>query len=620
MLSTGLNRIVKKDGFSVFVHSDSKTNGFPLNSHIHLSELSWITLFGKKDNSHHYHSSDRARANHTGTQDIVSTTTGTLTVARGGTGAVDAPTARTNLGVEIGIDVQAWDATLQSISALGTAADRIAYTTALDTWAETMLTSFARTVLDDADAVTVRTTLGVAIGSDVQAYDATLQSLSALGTAADKIAYTTALDTWAETPLTAFARTLIDDADAAAGRVTLEVVIGTNVQAWAANLDTWATKVPPAGTVADTAYVDLLVTGLLEFKGDIDASLNPDYPAANKGDTYLITVAGKIGGAFGKTVNIGDMVVAKEDNAGGNEAAVGTSWFVVESNRDQASETVKGVAELATQAETDAGVDDERIVTPLKLVNLPAITDAFKKSTDDTDDITEGATNKFLSVADKTDLTDAGDSALHFHATDRARANHTGTQDIDSSTAGTLPITRGGTGNTAATAAFDALAPTTTQGDVIYHDGSDNVRLAKGTKNQQLSMNSGATAPEWQANRKFVELRCLDKDTAHTVTTNIRGDWEAPFGGTFNNVFAYVDTAGTTGVGTVDINKNAVTIISTKITIDSTEKTSRTAVTPPVISVTTFVKGDIITIDIDGIQTTPAKGLAVLLDVSLTDF
>ena len=32
-----------------------------------------------------------------------------------------------------------------------------------------------------------------------------------------------------------------------------------------------------------------------------------------------------------------------------------------------ASETVKGVAELATQAETDAGEDDERIVTPLKL-------------------------------------------------------------------------------------------------------------------------------------------------------------------------------------------------------------------------------------------------------------
>lgn len=36
-----------------------------------------------------------------------------------------------------------------------------------------------------------------------------------------------------------------------------------------------------------------------------------------------------------------------------------------------ASETVAGVAELATQAETDAGTDDARIVTPLKLNTWP---------------------------------------------------------------------------------------------------------------------------------------------------------------------------------------------------------------------------------------------------------
>ncbi len=60
-----------------------------------------------------------------------------------------------------------------------------------------------------------------------------------------------------------------------------------------------------------------------------------------------------------------------------------------------------------------------------------------------------------------------------------------------------LGIGSGGTGQSTATAAFDALAPTTTQGDVIYHNGSDNVRLAKGTAGQVLTMNAGATAPEW---------------------------------------------------------------------------------------------------------------------------
>ena len=61
----------------------------------------------------------------------------------------------------------------------------------------------------------------------------------------------------------------------------------------------------------------------------------------------------------------------------------------------------------------------------------------------------------------------------------------------------TTPISAGGTGQTTATAAFDALAPTTTQGDTIYYNGTDNVRLAKGTAGQALVMNSGATAPEW---------------------------------------------------------------------------------------------------------------------------
>ena len=62
---------------------------------------------------------------------------------------------------------------------------------------------------------------------------------------------------------------------------------------------------------------------------------------------------------------------------------------------------------------------------------------------------------------------------------------------------GAVPIANGGTGQTSATAAFDALAPTTTQGDMIYFNGTDNVRLAKGTAGQAIVMNSGATAPEW---------------------------------------------------------------------------------------------------------------------------
>ena len=55
--------------------------------------------------------------------------------------------------------------------------------------------------------------------------------------------------------------------------------------------------------------------------------------------------------------------------------SVADDVFLV-SNPPPASETVQGIAELATQAEVDAGTDDERIVTPLKLAAFPAVNQA----------------------------------------------------------------------------------------------------------------------------------------------------------------------------------------------------------------------------------------------------
>ena len=46
-----------------------------------------------------------------------------------------------------------------------------------------------------------------------------------------------------------------------------------------------------------------------------------------------------------------------------------------------------------------------------------------------------------------------------------------------------LPITNGGTGQTTQTAAFDALSPTTTKGDIIVYNGTDNVRVPVGVTN-----------------------------------------------------------------------------------------------------------------------------------------
>lgn len=121
---------------------------------------------------------------------------------------------------------QAKDATLTSMASLTTAADKIPYFTGVDTAATTTLTSFMRTLLDDADAATARATLGLSTAATsaataFQSSDATLTALAGLTTAADRLPYFTGVDAAAVATLTTYGRSLIDDADAAAARSTL---------------------------------------------------------------------------------------------------------------------------------------------------------------------------------------------------------------------------------------------------------------------------------------------------------------------------------------------------------------------------------------------------------------
>ena len=84
-----------------------------------------------------------------------------LAIADGGTGASTASGARTNLGLAIGADVQAYDAALASIAGLTTASGEFLYATASDTYATSTITAAGRALLDDANASAQRTTLGL---------------------------------------------------------------------------------------------------------------------------------------------------------------------------------------------------------------------------------------------------------------------------------------------------------------------------------------------------------------------------------------------------------------------------------------------------------------------------
>lgn len=120
-----------------------------------------------------------------------------------------------------------------------------------------------------------------------------------------------------------------------------------------------------AADAVNKAYVDGIVDSTLKAPDDYDASVGT-YPTTYKGnavaegDTFYITTAGTMGTTV---VNVGDLLVSKADIPGQTDG----NWFVMESNRDQATEAIIGVAKIATQVITNAGTNDTDIVTPLKL-------------------------------------------------------------------------------------------------------------------------------------------------------------------------------------------------------------------------------------------------------------
>lgn len=90
---------------------------------------------------------------------------------------------------------------------------------------------------------------------------------------------------------------------------------------------------------------------LARFKGKMDCSTNPNYPAAIAAEFWVASVAGKIGGPSGRDVEKGDYFMALADNAGGTEAAVGEHWQDFNVNIPGLTDVGLELATLATPAE-----------------------------------------------------------------------------------------------------------------------------------------------------------------------------------------------------------------------------------------------------------------------------
>jgi len=124
-------------------------------------------------------------------------------------------------------------------------------------------------------------------------------------------------------------------------------------------------------------------------------------------------------------------------------------------------------------------------------------------------------------------------------------------------------------------------------------------------------------------NIRWLVFNVVDRLTDCSVLANVGGDFLSPIAGTILQsdttpfyLYATNTTAGTTGTMVVDIHLNGTTIMTTnKLDFDTTEKTTTTAATPPDLTNTTLAVGDIITIDIDSVHTTAAKGLTVYIGI-----
>jgi len=183
-------------------------------------------------------------------------------VAHGGTGSSTASGARTNLGLAIGSDVQAYDAELAAIAGLTSAADKGIQFTGSGTAAVYDLTAAGKALLDDANAAAQRTTLGLVIGTNVQAYDAELAAIAGLTSAADKGIQFTGSGTASTYDLTSAGKALLDDANASAQRTTLGLAIGSDVQAYDAQLaDVAGLAVTDGGIIVGDGSNFVLETG-----------------------------------------------------------------------------------------------------------------------------------------------------------------------------------------------------------------------------------------------------------------------------------------------------------------------------------------------------------------------
>lgn len=179
-------------------------------------------------------------------------------------------------------------------------------------------------------------------------------------------------------------------------------------------------------------------------------------------------------------------------------------------------------------------------------------------------------------------------------------------------------VTKGGTTQQLAELAASALGAnidgavfgpeSVTDGNFAAFDGTTGKLVKQLTAAQAATLLGQNVRP-----KETIYIACSDEATVLNAGT-AKVTFRMPYAFTLTEVRASLATAQASGsIFTVDINEGGTSVLSAKLTIDNTEKSSTTAATPAVISDSSLADDAEITVDIDQVGDGTAKGLKIML-------